>query len=148
MNSARLTYSVTQCNLVPTNKNAAPEKYGAKDSIPTNDNIQIQPGMAAFDYLLSTGGQKMSASSNFGAGRLLKSITAIAVLAIFSASVSAQELQPIEQPDKFKTDVHIVLLRGNPVVAYEGEIKGMNATKPAKGKKINPHSKAVKKYVG
>ena len=90
----------------------------------------------------------MSASSNFGAGRLLKTITAIAGWTIFSASVSAQELQPIEQHRKVATDVYIVLLSGDPVVAYEGEYHGMTATKPAKGKKINPHSKAVKKYVG
>lgn len=35
MKSARLTYTVTQCNLVPTNKNEAPENDGAKDCIPT-----------------------------------------------------------------------------------------------------------------
>jgi len=52
------------------------------------------------------------------------------------ATVSAEE-----------TKTYIVQLEGDPVVAYEGGIKGLAATKPGKGKKINPHSKNVKKYV-
>ena len=33
-----------------------------------------------------------------------------------------------------------------PLLAYEGDIKGLPATKPARGKKFNPKSKAAKKY--
>jgi len=42
--------------------------------------------------------------------------------------------------------IYIVQMIGDPVVAYDGGIKGLKATKPNKGKKINPNSKAVIKY--
>lgn len=44
------------------------------------------------------------------------------------------------------TDIYIVQMKGNPVIAYEGDIKGYQATKPGKGKKLNPNSAHVKKY--
>lgn len=43
--------------------------------------------------------------------------------------------------------VYLVRLIDDPVVAYEGGIAGLPATKPAKGEKINPHSQKVKDYV-
>lgn len=42
--------------------------------------------------------------------------------------------------------VYIVFMGENPVAAYEGDIPGFVATKPGKGKKINPKSAHVKKY--
>ena len=45
------------------------------------------------------------------------------------------------------TDVYIVVLKGAPVVAYDGEIAGIAATAPSAGQKINPHSAKVRKYV-
>jgi hypothetical protein len=42
---------------------------------------------------------------------------------------------------------YIVRMAGEPVVAYDGGIAGLKATKPAKGKKINPNSSGVSKYV-
>jgi len=71
MKSARLTYTVAQCNLVPSKKNAAPEQYGAKDCIPTT--ITSMDGLKWLVLIIcfKPGGQKMSASSNFGARRLL-----------------------------------------------------------------------------
>jgi len=44
------------------------------------------------------------------------------------------------------SDIYIVQMKGNPVVAYEGDIKGYQATKPGKGKKLNSNSAHVKKY--
>ena len=41
---------------------------------------------------------------------------------------------------------YIVQLSGEPVIAYEGGVKGYTATKPGKGNKINPKNKNVKKY--
>jgi subtilisin family serine protease len=41
---------------------------------------------------------------------------------------------------------YIVQLSGKPILAYEGSIKGYQATKPGKGNKINPKSANVKKY--
>jgi len=43
--------------------------------------------------------------------------------------------------------IYIIQMIGDPVVAYEGGIKGLKATKPRKGKKINPNSSHVVKYV-
>ena len=44
------------------------------------------------------------------------------------------------------SDIYIVQMKGNPVIAYEGDVKGYQATKPGKGKKLNPNSAHVKKY--
>ncbi len=45
-----------------------------------------------------------------------------------------------------KSNVYIVMMKDDPAVAYEGNIKGYKATKPGKGAKINPNSAQVKKY--
>lgn len=42
--------------------------------------------------------------------------------------------------------IYVVQMKGDPVVAYDGSIKWLKATKPAKGKKIDPNSKDVIKY--
>ena len=44
--------------------------------------------------------------------------------------------------------IYIIEMNEDPVVAYEGGINGLKATKPQKGKKINPNSKRVTDYVG
>lgn len=44
------------------------------------------------------------------------------------------------------SDIYIVQMKGIPVIAYEGDIKGYKATKPGKGKKLNANSAHVKKY--
>jgi len=41
---------------------------------------------------------------------------------------------------------YIVVMESLPLTAYEGDIKGLPATKPAKGKKFNPNSQAAKNY--
>jgi subtilisin family serine protease len=46
------------------------------------------------------------------------------------------------------TQTFIVQMRLDPVVAYKGDISGLAATKPATGKKIDPTSSKVVKYVG
>jgi len=58
----------------------------------------------------------------------------------FGASVDAVSESP--------NGIYIIQMIGDPVVAYEGGIKGLRATKPKKGKKINPNSKRVVDYVG
>lgn len=45
-----------------------------------------------------------------------------------------------------KAGTYIVQLAEPPVVAYSGGVPGLQATKPAKGAKINPNSAAVKAY--
>jgi subtilisin family serine protease len=41
---------------------------------------------------------------------------------------------------------YVVIMEQDPIVAYEGGIKGLPATKPDEGDKINPNSAHVKKY--
>ncbi|MGQ0834014.1 MAG: S8 family peptidase [Gammaproteobacteria bacterium] len=43
---------------------------------------------------------------------------------------------------------YIVQMLDQPAVVYDGRISGLPATKPAKGKKIDPNSADVRKYVG
>lgn len=51
----------------------------------------------------------------------------------------------VEAPTKAGT--YIVQLADAPVVAYEGGVNGLKATKPAKGEKINPLGRDVVRYV-
>jgi subtilisin family serine protease len=44
------------------------------------------------------------------------------------------------------SDIYIVQLKGDPIIAYQGEIKSYKATKPGKGENLNPNSAHVKKY--
>lgn len=59
----------------------------------------------------------------------------------FKAGASAQAVS--ESPN----GIYIVQMIDNPAVAYEGGIKGLKATKPNKGKKLDPESKHVIDYV-
>ena len=44
------------------------------------------------------------------------------------------------------TNTYVVQMLADPVVAYDGGVSGLAATKPAKGQKINPNSSNVKRY--
>lgn len=41
---------------------------------------------------------------------------------------------------------YVVLMAGDPVVAYEGDVPGLAATAPARGEKIDPAAPAVREY--
>jgi Subtilase family/Fibronectin type-III domain/Peptidase inhibitor I9/PA domain len=69
---------------------------------------------------------------------LLVSVAASAVLFALPAAGA-----PSAQP----TQLYIVQMLQDPVVAYAGGIPGLEATKPAKGKKVDPKSNKVAKYV-
>ena len=75
--------------------------------------------------------------------RSLSALGAFAVLAALMLSVSASGAD-----NSTAKQTYIVQMLESPVVAYEGGIAGLKATKPAKGKKINPNSPAVQEYVG
>ena len=62
-----------------------------------------------------------------------------------SDSVIPQSEATLKQKNA-SNDIYIVQLKGDPVIAYEGDIRGFKATKPGKGKKLNPNSAHVKKY--
>jgi len=48
--------------------------------------------------------------------------------------------------NKTGLNVYVVMMAQDPAITYEGQITGLAATKPGKGKKINPNSAHVKKY--
>lgn len=64
----------------------------------------------------------------------------IEVQAVDSAAIPAADTTA-------KSRVFIVMMRDDPAVAYDGGIGKLKATKPDAGKKINPNSAHVKKYV-
>jgi len=49
--------------------------------------------------------------------------------------------------DKAASSVFIVQMAADPVVAYDGGTRGIPATRPDRGQKINPNSNAVRRYV-
>lgn len=49
----------------------------------------------------------------------------------------------LEAMDRF---VYVVRMSDDPVIAYDGNIPGFKATRPKKGKKVNPNSALVRKY--
>lgn len=64
-----------------------------------------------------------------------------AVLAVLCALPAAGA------PSAQSTQVYIVQMALDPVVAYDGGVPGLEATKPAKGKKVDRTSSKVAKYV-
>ena len=74
---------------------------------------------------------------------------ALVFLSVVPAGYSAElpDLVVGELPDKGSINgVYIVRMAEDPVVAYDGGIAGLKATKPRKGMKINPTNPAVVKY--
>jgi subtilisin family serine protease len=79
-------------------------------------------------------------------------IILVMVLAFSTAALAQDNGPKFEKTSKpallseYKDGVYIVQMIDDPVVAYEGGVNGLRATKPGKGQKINPNSAAVKKY--
>jgi subtilisin family serine protease len=74
--------------------------------------------------------------------------TLFALLTVLTL-VAASPIQAA-RPSTIETtgaDVYIVVLKGFPVIAYDGEVAGIPATAPKAGEKLNPNSAKVKKYV-
>lgn len=86
--------------------------------------------------------------------KLLRLFTMVAVLAMAFSMVIPTDAQTqitkVGNVDykisESSNGIYIVQMLAPPVVAYEGDIQGYKATKPAKGKKINPNSPAVVNY--
>jgi subtilisin family serine protease len=80
-------------------------------------------------------------------------VLAAAALVVFSAgpilATADYTNATIDGPRPAAPDhnVYVVMMAADPVIAYEGGIKGYQATKPGKGQKVNPNSAHVKKYV-
>ena len=75
-------------------------------------------------------------------------VLALLTIVVLLVPVSAQEpgLQ-VPESAKPQAKVYLVQMADAPVVVYDGSIPGLEATKPEEGKKINPNSAKVKKYV-
>jgi len=77
----------------------------------------------------------------------------VLVLAVALSAVSPASAQPNLKPGKggqvqeSSNGVYIVQMLNDPVVAYEGNIKGLKATAPKNGQKIDPYSANVINYV-
>jgi len=74
------------------------------------------------------------------AGTLL---TAGAAMALFAAKPSVPE--PTNAPPK--NGVYIVQMKASPVVSYTGGVSGYNATKPAKGERVDPLAANTLSYI-
>ena len=73
-------------------------------------------------------------------------VAAIGLLAPFPASsklAEGQESRKQTAVDQF----YVVRMAGSPVVAYTGDVPGLQATKPSRGQKIDPNDPKVVRYV-
>ena len=52
----------------------------------------------------------------------------------------------IEAVSGARTNAYIVIMADDPIVAYEGGVRGLKATKPAAGEKVDPNGRAVRAY--
>ncbi|GAA1594845.1 hypothetical protein GCM10009789_56140 [Kribbella sancticallisti] len=74
---------------------------------------------------------------------VLATATIIAIAGMTPPATGAQLKQPATGP----TDSYVVIMAADPVVSYDGGVRGLPATKPAKGKKIDRRAAAVQRYV-
>jgi subtilisin family serine protease len=72
----------------------------------------------------------------------------LALAAVATAGGGGADVESTKLQRGGSAGVYIARLIDQPVVAYEGGISGLRATKPAKGKKLDPTSPDVVKYVG
>ena len=87
--------------------------------------------------------------------KLAKPLLILALLALMAVTVMSIGASPDASSDGIdgtaaeapsgKVQSYVVMMEGAPLAAYDGDIKGMPATKPDKGDKVNPNSKAAKK---
>ena len=84
-----------------------------------------------------------------GAGFVLLVVLAL-VASIIPASAEEEVAVPegltADSAKSFSDGTYVVIFDGAPVVAYDGDIKGLPATKPKPGQKVNPNSAKVIKY--
>ncbi len=83
----------------------------------------------------------------FGASAAFAALlVAVPALGLADGS-SAGKDRTTAQKSHVSAATYIVQMSGDPVVAYEGGIAGLDATAPAEGDKIDPKSQKVQKYV-
>ncbi len=57
-----------------------------------------------------------------------------------------REASPAPAPQKASRKTYVVQLKGEPAISYEGDIKGLAATAPGKGKRYNAKASHVQQY--
>ena len=83
-------------------------------------------------------------------GRRRPTVIAVSVIAAGATALalttagSAQAEQQLADT----TQLYVVQVAGDPVASYDGDIAGLAATRPAKGKKLKAHSAAAQAYRG
>jgi subtilisin family serine protease len=70
----------------------------------------------------------------------------ILIILVISLALTATAFAQNPTKGKSETESYIVVMKQDPVIAYEGDEAGLRATKPGKGGKVNPNSAHVKKY--
>ena len=78
--------------------------------------------------------------------RMLGALTALPLAVTAFGTASAHAAGP-KLESQYTDGVYVVQMADLPVVAYDGRVQGFAATKPAKGKKIDPASQNVARYV-
>ncbi|HEX5511902.1 MAG TPA: S8 family serine peptidase, partial [Actinomycetales bacterium] len=69
------------------------------------------------------------------------------VAATLSTAGAASAAPPPSQgDDQFEAGRYVVVMKDEPVIGYEGDIRGLAATKPAEGEKLDADSPAAKRY--
>jgi len=82
----------------------------------------------------------------FTASRARAPLSALALVFALAGLARAQD-DGAPAPGKRQSNVYVVRMSEDPVVAYSGGIPGLRATEPARGQKIDPDSPHVVDYV-
>jgi len=73
-----------------------------------------------------------------------RAVVLVSLLALVALSAHAERNE--SEATKRSNNLYVVRLAQSPVVAYDGAVKGLKATKPRVGQKIDPNSPAVVDY--
>jgi subtilisin family serine protease len=81
-------------------------------------------------------------------GKIAAVVLGVVAAPLAITLVAGQPEEAAARREAAKNNLYIVQMAQPPVVAYEGGIDGMRATKPQRGQKIDPNSGEVLTYVG
>jgi hypothetical protein len=79
-------------------------------------------------------------------GTLLSGVLAVSIAGVAPIAFAQDDAGAAPGRGKAKNNLYIVRMADKPVVAYDGGIPGLLATKPRKGQKINPLDSKVVRY--
>ena len=89
----------------------------------------------------------MALSSRSARRATVATALAVATAVSFGSAPSAHAAPPEPaDPPSAEPGRYIVVLKGKPIATYAGEVKGLSATRPARGKRVNVTTKRAKLY--